>query len=87
METIDVKVTDRTKEIYTLYRELGDFLKKVSGWYEKEFGCPENKDVNMKIMGDFCDKLTEAFSKGDSFIMELFKARVCETICDKDCIL
>ena len=28
METIDVKVTDRTKEIYTLYRELGDFLKK-----------------------------------------------------------
>ena len=87
METIDVKVTDRTKEIYTLYRELGHFLEKVSDWYEKEFGCPENKDVNMKIMGDFCDKLTEAFSKGDSFIMELFKARVCDTICDKDCIL
>ena len=87
METIDVKVTDRTKEIYMLYRELGDFLSKVSDWYEKEFGCPENKDANMKIMGDFSDRLTEAFSDGDSFILELFKERVCETIYDKDYIL
>lgn len=87
METKEIKLTERTKEIYILYRELGTYLNKVSDWYEKEFGYPENKDVNMKIMGDFNDNLTEAFSKGDSFIMELFKARVCETICDKDCIL
>ena len=87
METKEIKISEGTKEIYTLYGELNEVLHKVGDWYEKAHGCKDDKKANDIIMSNFYDKLTEAFGTADRFVLNLFMDRVRENACLEDGIL
>lgn len=75
-----VTVSEDTKEIYELHKELIMLREKLDSWYEKTHGCPSNEECNVKIMDKFTENSYCAFDTADKFIMELLTDNIKENV-------
>ncbi len=75
-----VTVSEDTREIYELHKELIMLRAKVDDWYEKTYGCSSDKECNDKIMDKFTENSYCAFDTADKFIMELLTDNIKENV-------
>lgn len=75
-----VTVSQDTREIYELHKELRMLRAKVDDWYEKTYGCSFDKECNDMIMDKFIDKSYTAFNTADVFIMKLLTDNIKENV-------
>ena len=75
-----VTVSQDTREIYELHKELRMLREKVDSWYEKTHGCPLDEKCNDMIMDKFIDESYSAFNTADIFIMKLITDNIKENI-------
>lgn len=75
-----VTVSEDTREIYEIRKELMMLRDKIDRWYEKTHGFPSNEECNDKIMDKFYEKSYQGFSTTDDFIMGLLLENIKENI-------
>lgn len=80
-------VSEETKDIYMLNRELRQVQDKLEKWYEGIYGYLDNKEANMRIMGEYNDKADAAFKQAFDFLDELMEGRIIENLYSEGWVL
>lgn len=75
-----LKVSEETKDIYMLNRELRQVQDKLENWYEIMYGCKDDKDANKRIMGEYNDRADAAFKQAFDFLDGLMEGCIIENL-------
>ena len=73
-------VSEETKDIYMLNKELQRVQDKLEKWYEAMYGLKDDKEVNSRIMEKYNDKAYAAFKQAFEFVNELMEGCIIEKL-------
>ena len=82
-----ITVSDETREIYILSRELQQIQDKLGKWYEAMYGLKDNEEANYRIMDEYNDKAYKAFISASEFIESLMGQCIIGNLYSEDWVL
>lgn len=79
-----IAITEKTSEIYFLFKELSDFFEKVSKWNEKYNCIFDNEKLNASLQDEFDNEAYKAYSPFETFLCNLLKDSIENNIHEYD---
>lgn len=73
-------VSEETREIYMINRELQQVQDKLFEWYESLYGDSNDKETNNMIMGRYSDEADRAFKQAFNFLDKLMEGCIIENL-------
>lgn len=80
-------VSEETREIYILSRELQQIQDKLGKWYEAMYGLKDDEEANYRIMDEYNDKAYKAFISASEFIESMMGQCIIENLHSEDWVL